>query len=66
MSARLRVLENANARVSVDLDAGGRIASWVVGDLELLVGREADPMRWGLFPMAPWAGRVRDGRFRFG
>jgi aldose 1-epimerase len=23
------------------------------------------PMLWGCYPMVPWAGRVRDGRFRF-
>ena len=36
--------------------------------VELLIGRRSarpfgDPMRWGCYPMVPWAGRVRDGRF---
>lgn len=52
----------------VDGAQGGRIASLVIDGLELLVTREEAPtaMRWGSFPMAPWAGRVRRGRFEFG
>lgn len=44
---------------------GGRLARLRVDDLDLLVGAESDPMRWGSYPMAPWAGRVRHGRFTF-
>jgi aldose 1-epimerase len=46
---------------------GGRLASLVVGGHELLVtGSSSDhPMLWGSFPMVPWVGRVRDGRFSF-
>lgn len=53
------------ARVVVDAERGGRLASVAVGDLELLVGASHDPLGWGCYPMAPWAGRVRDGRFRY-
>ncbi|MFD8718094.1 aldose 1-epimerase [Streptomyces sp. NPDC059629] len=41
---------------------GGRIAGLEVGSLELL--RQGD--RFGCFPMVPWCGRIRDGRFRDG
>ncbi len=58
------LLEAGDARVRVDPEAGGRIAELEVGGLQLLVARERDPLRWGCYPMAPWAGRVRDGRFR--
>jgi len=58
-------LEAEDAVVRVDLDAGCRISSLVIGGLELLVSRRENPMAWGCYPMAPWAGRVRRGRFRF-
>ena len=45
---------------------GGRLTSLVVGGRELLVQSGADIFHWGSFPMAPWVGRVRHGRFRFG
>jgi aldose 1-epimerase len=50
----------------VDPEVGGRIAQIQVGPLPLLRSdRSAGPMLWGCYPMAPWAGRVRDGRFVF-
>lgn len=49
--------------VAVDLTHGGRLASLAAGPLELLVTDGDAPMTWGAFPMAPWAGRLRDGRF---
>ena len=49
----------------VDLDAGGRLASFVVDGRELLVTAGHGSIGWGSFPMAPFAGRVRDGRFSF-
>jgi aldose 1-epimerase len=51
--------------VEVDLAAGGRLASFVVDGRELLVTDGFGPIAWGSFPMAPFAGRVRDGRFTF-
>ncbi|HWW53656.1 MAG TPA: hypothetical protein VNY84_07800 [Acidimicrobiales bacterium] len=56
------------ARLQIAPDAGGRLAGLNVAGLELLVTeREStgDPLQWGAFPMAPWAGRVRRGRFSF-
>lgn len=56
--------------VAVDLAAGGRIAQIAVGDQHLLAD-SADPahgqgsIEWGLFAMAPWVGRVGQGRFNF-
>ncbi|CAM5273006.1 MULTISPECIES: aldose 1-epimerase [Streptomyces] len=47
----------AEARVSPA--NGGRISSLKIGSLELL--RQGD--RYGCFPMVPWCGRIRDGRF---
>jgi aldose 1-epimerase len=65
------VLELADATghtvVRVHPDLGGRIGSIHTGGHELLVAGDASshPMQWGSFPMAPWAGRVRFGRFVF-
>ena len=56
------------ARVLVDPAHGGRLASVSVVELELIVDRTTspgDPLGWGCYPMAPWAGRVRHGRFAF-
>jgi aldose 1-epimerase len=46
---------------------GGRVATLTVGGVDLIVGPDpALPATgWGSFPMVPWAGRVRHGRFRF-
>lgn len=57
----------AGAEVEVDVAAGGRLARIDVAGEPLLVEPGTDPTStaWGCFPMAPWAGRVRQGRFRF-
>ncbi len=63
------VLHVGRARCEIDPTHGGRVASLVVDGTEVLVrgddARRSDPLRWGCYPMAPWAGRVRFGRFRF-
>ena len=59
------VLESADARLTIDPAAGGRFASLVVGGHELLVTEGDGPIWWGCYAMAPFAGRIRDGRFRF-
>jgi len=59
------VLEAGSARVVVEPELGGRIAAIEVAGLSLLVGPGDDVLRWGCYPMAPWAGRLRDGRFTF-
>src|SRR5258705_4199105 len=51
--------------LDLDPDHGGRIASLVVDGMELLVTDAAGPLDWGCYPMAPFAGRIRDGRFRW-
>jgi aldose 1-epimerase len=60
-------LRSGNVAVQVDADRGGRLAAIDVSGLRVLVGPapERGPMQRGSFPMAPWAGRVRHGRFEF-
>ncbi len=58
--------------VDVDVGHGGRISQIFVGDVSLLVDPpeaeadgDIDAFTWGSYPMAPWAGRVRGGRFDY-
>jgi aldose 1-epimerase len=63
-------LTAGEAEVVVDRAHGARLASLVVHGHELLVAAEpgdprdpTDPLLWGCYPMAPWAGRTRGGRW---
>ncbi|MFF2653048.1 aldose 1-epimerase [Streptomyces sp. NPDC058045] len=56
------VLSTAGAEAVVRPANGCRVSSLRVQDVELL--RQGD--HYGCFPMAPWCGRIRDGRFREG
>lgn len=62
MSAMLE-LRNESARVVVDTANGGRLASMQLFGREILVTHADNPLHWGSYPMAPWAGRTRRGRF---
>lgn len=63
-------LTAGGAVATVDRARGGRLASLVVEGHELLVQPPADarpdPLLWGCYPMVPFAGRIRGGRFRWG
>jgi len=59
------VLENNNARLGIDLQHGGRIASLSIAGMEVLVEQNENPLGWGCYPMAPWVGRLRNGVFHF-
>lgn len=63
----VRELTARGVRAGVSALDGGRLASLVVRDRELLVGPAPGrgPLLWGAFPMVPWAGRLRHGRFMF-
>lgn len=52
--------------VQVNPAIGGRLTSLRVQGHELLVAPTADPLLSGCYPMVPFAGRVRDGRFEWG
>jgi galactose mutarotase-like enzyme len=56
-------------RVLLDPARGGRLASWTFGGEELLLGPPDDTdssIHWGCFLMAPWPGRLANGRFERG
>jgi aldose 1-epimerase len=59
-------LSAGDVRVSIDLAAGGRIAQIDVAGQPLLWAGPAAAIGWGSYPMAPWVGRLRHGRFEFG
>ena len=63
-------LAAGSTTLRVDRARGGRLASLVVEGHEVLVqpepGHPPDPLLWGCYPMAPFAGRTRGGRFRWG
>jgi aldose 1-epimerase len=58
-------LSAPGVEVVVDLAVGGRLASFSIDGIELLRAPRDDVLRWGSYPMAPWAGRVRDATFAF-
>jgi aldose 1-epimerase len=60
------VLRAGDARVVVRPAAGGRFGSVELAGAELLITGSPDgPIHWGAYPMVPWAGRIRNGRFSF-
>lgn len=58
-------LVNESLTATIDTDAGGRVASFEVHNREVLVTGARGVYDWGLYPMVPYAGRVRDARFVF-
>ncbi|WP_232823560.1 aldose 1-epimerase [Dyella sp. C9] len=63
------LLRIGHGELSVDIApaAGGRVAQIHYRGQPWLVGHEhsAAMISWGSYPMAPWAGRIRHGRFHF-
>lgn len=52
-------LSVAGVDLTLDPDHGGRAVSWRVDGHELLHRQGDDPVEYGMYPMAPWAGRLR-------
>lgn len=54
------VVNLASGEISlvIDPDLGGRATSWQVGGLEILAAEGSSPVGFGMYPMAPWAGRL--------
>ncbi len=62
----LHWLRAGRLEVALAPEAGGRIAQIRYDDMDWLVGPDDVPpatIAWGCYPMVPWAGRVRGGRF---
>jgi aldose 1-epimerase len=58
-------LEAGDAAAWISPVDGGRVARLTVRDFDVLVTGDSsdDSIRWGSYPMVPWAGRLRHGRF---
>ena len=54
-------LTDGDATVSIATEAGGRVSSLVVDDLELIDRGGPGMFHWGSYVMAPFAGRIRRG-----
>ena len=66
----LLVLESGDVEAVVDVESGGRLASLTVAGTNVLWSGadgngDPDPILWGSYPMVPFAGRIRHGRFTF-
>lgn len=63
----MNTLESGEVVVEVSPDDGGRVAQITVAGTALLLAGDgsSNPMMWGSYPMVPWAGRIRGGRFNF-
>lgn len=58
-------ISNESLVATIDPVAGGRIASYEVNGQEILVTAARSEYDWGLYPMVPYAGRVRNATFNF-
>ncbi|MFM8528200.1 MAG: aldose 1-epimerase [Ilumatobacteraceae bacterium] len=72
MTLDLVELSAGSVRLVVDPGRGARLSSLSIDGDEMLVGpldesgRQRPSFEWGSYPMAPFAGRIRHGRFEFG
>jgi aldose 1-epimerase len=67
-AGRLYWLRAGALEVALAPEAGGRIAQMRYDGMDWLVGEDeggAAAIGWGCYPMVPWAGRIRQGRFSF-
>jgi aldose 1-epimerase len=58
-------LEAGRAAVEIAPDVGGRVAALEVDGWDLIRRDGWTDMEWGSFVMAPWVGRLRNGRVRW-
>ena len=61
----MRKISIGDITAEIDVDNGGRIASLHVAATSLLVTHAESLLDWGLYPMAPYAGRVRNAQLEF-
>lgn len=57
----MQFIDDAEFQVAIDLDQGGRIASLKWRDMEFALPFRGEVPTYGWYPMAPWAGRIRNG-----
>lgn len=57
-------IRHADTRMEIDVDHGGRAVSWWIGEHQILGAKSAHPIDHGMYPMVPWAGRIRGNELR--
>ena len=57
----MQFIDDAEFQVAIDLDGGGKITSIKWREMEFTVPFRGNVLSSGWYPMAPWAGRIRDG-----
>ena len=66
MISNMITLSSGNVEIVIDVDHGARLSSVRFGHTELLMQHtHDDSFSWGCYPMAPWAGRTRNGIFEY-
>ena len=64
ISRNMITLSSGYVEIVIDAEHGARLSSVRFSETELLVQRtNDDSFSWGCYPMAPWAGRTRNGIF---
>ena len=58
------VLEAGDISITIDPGMGGRATAWRVEGIDLLGSRSPNPIEYGMYPMAPWAGRLSSNAVR--
>lgn len=58
----LHVIDNGELSLEIDVDQGARISSINYRGFECAVPFRGETLTWGWYSMAPWAGRIRDGK----
>ncbi|NDE36746.1 MAG: galactose mutarotase, partial [Actinobacteria bacterium] len=57
----LHAIDGGEISLEIDVDQGGRISSLRFRDIECVLPFRGQVLTWGWYPMAPWAGRIKDG-----
>ena len=53
-------ISHADVSLVIDETDGGRALSWLIAGHDILGSHGAHAINYGMYPMAPWAGRIRD------
>jgi len=60
----LHALESSELSLAIDIDQGARIASINFRGFECALPFRGEVLTWGWYAMAPWAGRIKNGKIR--
>lgn len=58
----LHTIDSDEISMEIDIDQGARVSSLLFRGNECVVPFRGELLTWGWYAMAPWAGRIRDGR----